>query len=187
MLSAAFFSVLFLLPSCSFAREEALGTLAVVVFIIAALTDILDGYLARRWNVVSVFGRVMDPFCDKLLVLGALVMLATPPYCVHSGIRAWMVVLILGRELYVTSVRAVAESQGLAFPADRWGKIKMFLQCVAIPFAIFVGTHPEAAKSPVWQAWRDGTIWAMVAGTVFSLVPYVIRSATVLKSVGGPR
>ena len=97
------------------------GNVAIGLFVIAAITDALDGHLARRWKVVSNFGRIMDPFCDKVLVLGAFIYLSGGRFMVKewfdddrlltmaSGVYPWMVVVILARELFVTSIRGVTE------------------------------------------------------------------------------
>ena len=99
---------------------------AAILFIIAAVTDALDGHLARKWGVVSVFGRVMDPFADKLLIIGAFILLAGRGFMMSveektpvpmSAVTPWMVLVILGRELLVTSMRAVIESAGGSFAA----------------------------------------------------------------------
>lgn len=108
------------------------------LFILAALTDTLDGYLARKWNVVSVFGRVMDPFADKVLVLGSFIVLAGPGFAdlaghTVSGVTPWMVVILLARELLVTSIRGVMEGAGVSFAANTAGKLKMVLQSFAVP------------------------------------------------------
>ncbi|MFN0011483.1 MAG: CDP-alcohol phosphatidyltransferase family protein [Phycisphaerales bacterium] len=171
--------------------------LAAALFIVAGLTDVLDGYLARRWQAETVFGRIMDPFADKILVIGALVFLAGPDFWVPlarhkgfsgagiqaSGIYPWMVVLIVGRELLVTSIRGVLESQGVRFGSDWSGKLKMFCQSVCIPTAL-VGIAvtnvvpvltPEGERAP-WGRWTiDITVWITVAVTALSGVPYVIR------------
>jgi len=123
---------------------------ALALFIVAALTDALDGYLARKWQVVSVFGRIMDPFADKVLILGAFVMLAGPGFYLAldvsdmrprgqmSGVASWMAIVILARELVVTTIRAVLESQGVDFSASLWGKLKMIVQSIAIPVLLLL-------------------------------------------------
>jgi CDP-diacylglycerol--glycerol-3-phosphate 3-phosphatidyltransferase len=164
------------------------GAWGINVFIVAALTDILDGYLARRWNAVTPFGRVMDPFVDKVLVLGAFVFLASPGLAggegPGSGVAAWMVVVILARELLVTSLRGVLEGMGRPFPADRFGKAKMLLQCVAVPYAINEATHgwyePTANGHAIAQWW----LWAAVIATVLSGLPSLLRATTLLKARG---
>lgn len=101
--------------------------LAIVIFLAAALTDILDGHLARRRNQVSKLGALLDPVADKLLVSAALIVLVEK----HLA-PAWAVVIILGREFAVTGLRSVAAAEGLIISAQKIGKIKMWAQCVAI-------------------------------------------------------
>lgn len=156
------------------------GVVACVLFAIAAATDALDGYLARAWKVVSPFGRVMDPFCDKFLILGALVLLVSGGLEDGSGVRAWMVLAILGRELLVTSMRAVAESMGHPFPAEASGKWKMALQCFAIGTAIVAAT-----RQPLSEGWTQSAsllMWAATLFTLATLIPYGIRGVSLLSA-----
>jgi CDP-diacylglycerol--glycerol-3-phosphate 3-phosphatidyltransferase len=158
---------------------------AAALFGLAALTDLLDGPLARRWKVVSKFGRVMDPFADKVLVVGAFVMLAGPafflddtPVSKHfqvSGVYPWMVVVILGRELLVTSIRAVAEEEGVDFSAELSGKAKMVLQACVIPFILVMLGITEVHRGTWGRHIIDFAVWATVVITVASGLPYIIR------------
>lgn len=160
------------------------------LFIVAALTDALDGYLARKWSATSLFGRVMDPFADKVLVIGAFIMLCGPAFAVASGDRTavvtgvapWMVAIILARELLVTSIRGVYEARGVSFPADWSGKWKMILQSVAVPVVLMVvWSAPEATAEHALQGgWRRWTInvvvWLTVLVTLLSGWTYVSRA-----------
>lgn len=101
--------------------------LAIILFLAAALTDILDGHLARRRNQVSTLGKFLDPIADKLLVAAALIVLVEK----HLA-PSWAVVIILGREFIVTGLRSVAASEGIIIQAQTSGKIKMWAQCIAI-------------------------------------------------------
>jgi CDP-diacylglycerol--glycerol-3-phosphate 3-phosphatidyltransferase len=157
---------------------------AAVLFVLAAITDALDGYLARKWQAISVFGRIMDPFADKLLVLGAVVMLATPQFQIGSeggttmaaGFTGWMAVVILGRELLVTSIRGVFESRGVDFSASASGKAKMIAQSVAIP-ACLLAAGVWASDPPAWAAWfATLAAWGTTLVTAASAVPYVQRA-----------
>ncbi len=161
---------------------------AALLFLLAAITDAVDGPLARRWKVVSLFGRVMDPFADKVLVVGAFVMLAGPKFAVDvpahrdlqvSGVMPWMVVLILGRELLVTSIRAVLEAEGKDFSATWSGKAKMILQASVIPFILVILGVTTAGRG-TWGRWTiDIAVWTTVAVTVISGIPYVLRGFAV--------
>jgi CDP-diacylglycerol---glycerol-3-phosphate 3-phosphatidyltransferase len=103
------------------------GFWACMVFTAAAITDVLDGYLARKLGVVSVLGKFLDPLADKLIVMAALIWL------VHMGrMPAWAVVLLLGREFSVTGLRSVAASEGVVISAGNEGKIKTALQMIGI-------------------------------------------------------
>ena len=167
--------------------QPLLANIAIAIFILAAVTDALDGYLARRWEVVSVFGRIMDPVCDKILVLGAFIYLAGPRFvmperveagdlfAMSSGVYPWMVVLIVFRELMVTGVRSVAEAMGLSFGSNWWGKWKMILQTIAIPVAILVAANfLPSTDDTRWMVYiRDGLIWGTLVLTLVSGVPYL--------------
>ena len=205
VLAAAFFIILAtaLWPHEGIDRaiRQLWGNIAVVVFAVAAFTDFVDGLLARRWKVVSVFGRVMDPFGDKLLVIGAFVFLAGPGFMpigsVYSekylvlatdngqlvpstGVRPWMVAVILARELFVTSIRGVLEGMGIDFSAGWSGKGKMILQSVTAPVALFVAVNPFALDSVVWVAARDILVWLTVIVTLWSAWPYLSRARHLL-------
>lgn len=101
--------------------------LAIVIFLVAALTDIVDGHLARRRDQVSTLGKFLDPVADKLLVSAALIVLVEK----HLA-PSWAVVVILGREFVVTGLRSIAVSEGIVIQAQALGKLKMWAQCVAI-------------------------------------------------------
>jgi CDP-diacylglycerol--glycerol-3-phosphate 3-phosphatidyltransferase len=170
---------------------------AAALFGLAALTDAIDGPLARRWKVVSKFGRVMDPFADKVLVVGAFVMLAGPsfflddtPQSKHyqvSGVYPWMVVVILGRELLVTSIRAAAEEAGVDFSAEFAGKAKMVLQACVIPFVLVLLGITEVYRGTWGRHVIDLAVWVTLGVTVASGIPYVVRGFTALSNRPGPR
>lgn len=177
------------------------GNWAVTLFALAAASDWLDGYLARRWGVVTDFGRVMDPFVDKVLVLGAFVYLASPKFAeptwsvswglpapdasinCATGVASWMVVAMLARELFVTSLRSVLEARGASFAADLTGKIKMVAQCVCVPWALLIAVNRWALESDAWRMTQTVAVWAMVVVTVVSGVPYAVRGARLLRAL----
>jgi len=171
---------------------------AAAVFGVAAATDALDGYLARRWGQTSVFGRIMDPFADKLLIVGAFVYLAGPGFTTDgspaeqiSGVYPWMVAVILGRELLVTSIRAVFEGQGVSFAASTSGKLKMILQSVCVPAVLLLIAlanpatplpHRHVAEPPPFARLAiDTIVWFTVIATVWSGLPYVLRAIAILR------
>ena len=107
--------------------ERAAGFWAAALFAAASVTDWLDGYLARRMQIVTVFGKFLDPIADKLLVMAALIMIL--PF---DRVPAWMVLVILGRELIITGLRSIASTEGIVIPASNLGKYKTIFQLVAI-------------------------------------------------------
>lgn len=144
-----------------------------MLFVAAAFTDFLDGHLARKWGVVSVYGRIMDSAADKVLILGTLIMLAGPNFAgpgfpvtgqvrqpLATGLAPWMVVVILAREILITSIRGAFESRGVDFSATLTGKLKMIAQSVGIPaimliIIVFAQTTPEL-RDLTGEALRDG-------------------------------
>jgi len=103
--------------------------IAALLFVLASITDYLDGYLARKYNVISSIGKLLDPMADKLLITSALIMLIPEE---AGGVPAWMVVIILGRDLMVTSLRGVASVEGVVIQAEELGKFKTILQIFAL-------------------------------------------------------
>lgn len=167
---------------------------AMAVFIIAALTDVADGYLARKWQVESTFGRIMDPFVDKVLNIGAFIYLSGPrfvnPKAVEagdhftmvSGIYPWMVVLILARELLVTGVRGEMEGKGIQFGAKTVGKLKTLLQCIGIPFILgIVALDPELDGHHWMKYVREGFAYGIVLLTLLSGIPYVTNAMSAMR------
>jgi len=154
-----------------------------VLFLIAACTDWIDGWWARKFNQCTVFGRITDPFADKLVVCGALIYLVAIPTLteVPGGLAVWMVVVMIARELLITTIRAFLEQQGRDFSAKMSGKLKMGFQCVAIPACLlWVMTEP---RQPVWIYWvMVVSVWATLLITIYSGLLYVVAA---LKWKGG--
>jgi CDP-diacylglycerol--glycerol-3-phosphate 3-phosphatidyltransferase len=160
--------------------EQALWVSCIVVFALAAVTDWLDGYLARKQGLVSTLGRNLDPLVDKVVICGAYIFLQGIE---GSGLTAWMVTLVVGRELIITGLRSFMENLGASFGADWLGKIKMVLQCAAL-FAIFIflaGSSQETPPGPVLLWLRNGLIYAMLIATAFSGIQYLWRAFQLLK------
>jgi CDP-diacylglycerol--glycerol-3-phosphate 3-phosphatidyltransferase len=170
------------------------------IYLVAGVTDVLDGYLARKWNLVSAFGRIADPFVDKVLVVGAFAMLTGSNYMgglselektlphwltgsMSSAVQAWMVVVVLAREFVVSAVRGYSESQGKKFPATPAGKIKMFIQSVAICAILFqLADFPEAP----WAIYlKIVMVWLAVVATVLSGLAYLGQTRKLLTSDDG--
>jgi CDP-diacylglycerol--glycerol-3-phosphate 3-phosphatidyltransferase len=151
------------------------------MFVVAVLTDILDGYIARKYQLITQLGRIMDPFADKFITAGVFVFLLPYP---ESGVTAWMVIAVLGREMLVTSLRGFLEQRGADFSASAIGKLKMFLQCAALTLALLV-MDPRLQSvrlGPVALTLvRDICLWGMVAVTLWSGWVYILRAAVILK------
>lgn len=156
------------------------------LFVIAAISDIVDGHLARKHNQVTSFGRVIDPFVDKILVIGAYIFLAGDGFLdVHgqrtTDVAGWMVVVILGRELLVTSLRGVTEASGRAFGANAYGKAKMALQSVTVVWVLLTVAHPEWI--PACTYLRPFMVYLTVAVTFLSAIPYLLMARGVLSQM----
>jgi len=158
---------------------------AMVLFIIAAGTDWLDGYFARKYGQVTTLGRILDPFADKVIVCGTFIFLAAVPVMtdVPYGLRPWMVVVIVGRELLVTALRGFIEDNGFDFSAKASGKVKMFLQCIAAGVCLFYLSYADPiTEAPVWcLALLVASVWAAVVLTVYSGVVYIVAAVKLLR------
>ncbi len=159
--------------------------IAAAIFIVAAVTDILDGYLARKWGQVTALGRVLDPLVDKVLVCGAFILFVGPGFVDSDGqnvtaVRSWMVVVIVGRELLVTGLRGFSESIGKSFGASLHGKVKMWMQSIAAPAVLLIVAHEDVIGPSA--GWIKSTIvWLTVAVTALSTVQYLVRSRFILE------
>jgi CDP-diacylglycerol--glycerol-3-phosphate 3-phosphatidyltransferase len=159
------------------------------LFVIAAGTDWLDGYYARKYGQVTTLGRILDPFADKVIVCGTFIFLAAVPAMIAEpwGLRAWMVVVIVGRELLVTALRSFLEERGADFSAKMAGKIKMVLQCIAAGACLVFLHYPHGAASlrpeaPTWVwATMVASIWLTILLTVYSGVAYVLVAVRLLR------
>lgn len=178
--------------------------IAFIIYLIALFTDFLDGYLARKWKVESAFGRVVDPFVDKVLVLGSFIFFAGKNFVIPldradpeslptnvltiTGVVPWMVVVILARELLVTSLRSLAESGGQAFGAMFSGKLKMVFQSATILIIlVYVNYHvgvrdnfPALDRPFYW--FRQFAVWGTVVITIWSGVLYVQKAMEIYRA-----
>ena len=168
---------------------DGLWLTAAALFVVAASTDFLDGYFARKYGQVTTLGRIMDPFVDKIIVGGAFLFLIGKQTqvgngdaidYVGSGVNAWMALIVLGREMFVTSLRGFLEQHGIDFSADKTGKVKMALQCVAVTVSL-VSLSPAFVTVRPFLLFRDVLLWATVAFTAYSGVAYVARAMTALR------
>lgn len=154
--------------------------LAFWLFVAVALSDILDGWLARRGKHITAFGRIADPFVDKVLVLGAMIFLAVLPWS-QRFFPAWVVVVILAREFLVTGIRGYVESLGHEFPADWFGKIKMLLQCWAVGVALGLEAFEfRPSVEEFWEYVGYGCVIATVATSIGSGFTYVLKASKLL-------
>lgn len=157
-------------------RDAVLVWAAFWLFVMAAATDFVDGYLARRLGQVTRFGRVVDPFADKILVCGTLILLLDYPGS-RSVMPPWFVVVVVAREFLVTTIRGLAESSGVAFPAERLGKYKMVAQCVLGGALLTLAAGTQRFESVAVVA-----LWVTLLLTVWSGVGYTWRARRLLGS-----
>jgi len=141
-----------------------------VLFVLASLTDLLDGHIARKRNLISNFGKIMDPLADKILVYSAFCLM------VENGlVPSWMLIVILVREFAVSGMRTVAASEGIVVAADLSGKIKTVLQMIAVPMLILTGV----IISDVWFTLSMAMLWASLIMTVYSGIQYIYKNRKV--------
>ena len=150
---------------------------ATVMFVVASATDALDGFIARRYGLVTTLGRILDPFADKIIICGAFLFLVAKQ---GSGINAWMALIVFGREMFITSLRAFLEQHGRDFSAVWSGKLKMILQCAAVT-ASLLSMDASFASWTAFLTGRNIVLWAMVAVTVYSGVEYSYRAFKMLR------
>lgn len=142
--------------------------IALVIFIVASLTDLLDGKIARKYNLVTNFGKFMDPLADKLLVCSALICLVE-----MERIAAWMVIVIIAREFIISGFRLVASDNGVVIAASYWGKFKTTFQMVMI--CLMIANLEELSLVTMIVT------WAAVILTVVSLADYLIKNRGVMQ------
>lgn len=150
------------------------------LFVVAVLTDVLDGWIARKYQLITQLGRIMDPFVDKFITSGVFLFLLPYP---QSGVNPWMVVIVLGREMLVTSLRGLLEQRGADFSAAVSGKVKMFLQCASATVALAL--MDDSLRSQMGQVGllvRDGFLWGMTGFTAWSGYEYVVRGTALLRA-----
>ncbi len=144
--------------------------IAVAIFIIASLTDMLDGKIARKYNLVTNFGKFMDPLADKLLVSAALICLS------GNKIPAWIVIIIISRELFISGFRTLAADQGIVLAAGWWGKFKTTFQMIMI-IVLIIDIPFKAFDIIGWAL-----IWISLALTIISMIDYIAKNIQVLKN-----
>ena len=148
-------------------ENQTLRYVAAAIFIIASLTDMLDGKIARKYNLVTNFGKFMDPLADKLLVCSALICMIE-----LRQLPAWMVIIIISREFIISGFRLVASDNGVVIAASYWGKFKTTFQMIGVVLLIF--------NIPALSTLTTIIVWIALALTVISLVDYIVKNAGVL-------
>lgn len=142
--------------------------IALAIFIIASLTDLIDGKIARKYNLITDFGKFMDPLADKLLVCSAMIALIE-----MSRIPSWIVIIIIAREFIISGFRLIASDNGVVIAASYWGKFKTTFQMVMICLMI--------VNLPQLQILTDIIMWIALVLTVVSLVDYLVKNKDVMK------
>ncbi len=166
---------------------------ALVLFVIAAGTDWIDGWWARKYDQVTQLGRILDPFCDKFLICGTFILLAVamrdfPWYLAISG---WVAVIVVAREMLVTGIRSFIEQAGGDFSAKMAGKLKMVFQCIAAAACLFaLATVANAGEAPIGErianlpVWLTVTliisVWMTVVSTLYSGGQYVVAATRLI-------
>lgn len=143
---------------------------AVAIFIIASLTDLLDGKIARKYNLVTNFGKFMDPLADKLLVAAALICLTA-----NGTLAAWISIIIISREFIISGFRLVASDNGIVIAASYWGKFKTTFQMVMIIMLIL------NFDNNIYQICAMVVTYVALILTVISLIDYIVKNKAVLR------
>lgn len=146
--------------------------IALVVFILASLTDLIDGKIARKYNLVTNFGKFMDPLADKLLVCSALIALVE-----MDRIASWIVIVIISREFIISGFRLIAADSDVVIAASYWGKFKTVFQMIMVCLMIV----NVSSWHIFFRVINDIVMWIAVALTVISLIDYIVKNKAVLK------
>lgn len=163
---------------------------ALVVFVIAASTDWIDGWYARKYGQVTKLGRVFDPFVDKIIICGTYIFLAAEVvwdgWLPMTGIAPWMAVVVMGREMLVTALRSMIEGEGGDFSAKMAGKLKMVFQCVAAVASLIALKQFHESPTlplPAWLFWSlHVSVWLAIVTTIYSGLEYVVAASRYFKS-----
>lgn len=161
------FMVAFLLASPG---RPAFTWVALLFFVVASLTDLLDGKIARKYNLVTDFGKFMDPLADKMLTISAMICLVD-----LGRIPSWIVIIIVAREFIISGFRLIAADNGLVIAANYWGKWKTTFQMIMIILMIM--------NIPQLQILTTLSMWIALALTIISLVTYIMQNMEVVKSM----
>ena len=149
---------------------------ALVLFLVAASTDWMDGYWARKYSQVTKLGRIFDPFVDKIIICGTFIALVE---VAGSGVASWMATIIVARELLVTSLRGMIEGSGGDFSANQLGKWKMVVQCAAVVAILLTLIYPAINWIAVAS---QGLLWAAILITLYSGYVYIVAAAKLMRT-----
>jgi len=184
---------LFFLVAEAFETILTAQILGLGLFLLASLTDIFDGILARRYGAVTRLGRLMDPIADKILVASALIIFVNSPFV---KVPAWPVALMIAREFAVTGLRLLAGAEGVTLGAEASGKFKTIIQMVGLHYILIVAIVEHCirdgmllALAPYMKDAHFGVyifVFVMTAATVYSGIDYLIKNYRYLSSEGGP-
>ncbi|GKH32666.1 CDP-diacylglycerol--glycerol-3-phosphate 3-phosphatidyltransferase [Muricomes sp. OA1] len=163
------FFVLFMLTDIGGSANK---WISLILFVVASLTDLLDGKIARKYNLVTNFGKFMDPLADKLLVCSAMICLIE-----MNKLDAWIVIVIISREFIISGFRLVASDSGVVIAASYWGKFKTVFQMAMIIVLI-------ADLGGFFDMLGIVLVWAALALTIISLLDYVFKNKQVLTQGG---
>lgn len=163
-------------PFFVLAYAYGISLVAFIIFIAASFTDMLDGKIARKYNLVTNFGKIMDPLADKILVYSAFCMMVA-----DGNVPGWMLIVILAREFTISGMRTVAASEGIVIAAGMSGKIKTVLQMVAVPLLIIRDAFDGTMFDSYVYIAGEVFLWAALVMTVYSGIEYVAKNINVFK------
>ena len=160
---------------------------ALIIFAVAAGTDWVDGYYARKYDQVTQLGRILDPFCDKIIICGSYILLSVQMRDIQAEslglsvqIAGWMAVVVVGRELLVTALRGFIEQHGGDFSAKFSGKLKMVFQCAAVIGSLAVLSNPTESSDGL-RVTTLILIWLSVVSTIYTGIIYIQAA---IKTIG---
>lgn len=170
VMAVPLFVVLMLIPVNGAACEGWCKWSALAVFVIAAFTDLFDGRIARKYKLVTNFGKFMDPLADKLLVCSALICLVD-----LKRMPAWIAIVIIAREFVISGIRLIAADDGVVIAASRWGKWKTVFQMIMVGFMI--------GDLRVFDILTQILMWIAFALTIISMIDYIAKNIALLKDI----
>ena len=162
-------------------------SVALVLFVLAGISDYFDGEIARRYGTVTKFGKLMDPLVDKVMMAAAFICLVPP-----GAVPAWVATIVVARDFLITGLRLLASSEGTILPAEKLGKHKTSWQITTVVFFLLLLStrelHPGIQESGWWQiAWRDGgnvLLWITIGLTIYSGLGYLWRHRALIWPTG---